>query len=592
MTLRKTPFRLRPWQRAALAAVVASSVAMTQSTVAVAQAAPVSRIVLGIGADETQANVAWQSRTTGPQYLEYWPTDNPGSIRTIAAKQGAYNAAIFYPQEATMQDLQPNTSYTYRVLDSKGLRSAEYTFQTGDFSDSWNFLALADAQIGVGGLIAEQTANWDRALETATKEHPNSSFIMHLGDQVEGWGDPLAQYEGFLSPDEVRSYRLGVLKGNHETYGTTPHKHFDDSFSLPNEVGNSANYYFEYNNVLFIGLDSNRSTAADIAEHAQFVSETVAEYGAANDWIIVGFHHAPFSQGTHYTDADIVRLREQLTPALSAAGVDLVLSGHDHIYTRSHLMEGSNPVIPESQARSGDVLEPAAGQVLYVTSTTAGGGKYYDFQGKDGTRYPRIREERARDLAHDSTARWRQDYNPDYTNIQVTPTTLTLTTYNVNTPYVVDKVTLSKAEKPKVEKPKEEKPKESETGTTPTETTPGTDTKPGTSENPEPAPEPAGTDKPEPGPEPSDTTPTTNTPGTADDSAPTKEPRPTVKPASPGQSEGQQSSSCSATESLSSACLSAFAGIGIIGLIIALILFGFKNAPDSLSQWVRDHLPF
>ncbi len=87
MTIASPKPRFRSVRRAALVAVVASSVALTQSTVAVAQSAPVSRIVLGIGADETEANVAWQSRTSGPQYLEYWPSDNPGSVTTVAATQ-------------------------------------------------------------------------------------------------------------------------------------------------------------------------------------------------------------------------------------------------------------------------------------------------------------------------------------------------------------------------------------------------------------------------------------------------------------------------------------------------------------------------
>ncbi|PFG28059.1 purple acid phosphatase family protein [Corynebacterium renale] len=526
MTIASPKPRFRSVRRAALVAVVASSVALTQSTVAVAQSAPVSRIVLGIGADETEANVAWQSRTSGPQYLEYWPSDNPGSVTTVAATQGAYNAAVFYPQEATMTGLSANTSYTYRITDGQGATSGEFTFTTGDFDDSWNFLALADAQIGVGTRVAEQTANWDKALETATAEHPDASFIMHLGDQVEGWGDPLAQYEGFLSPDEVRSKRLGVLKGNHETYGVTPHKHFEDAFFLPNEQDNSANYYFEYNNVLFIGLDSNRNTSADIAQHIEYVNDVTSQHGAKADWIIVGFHHALFSQGTHYTDAEVVRLRDELAPALSAAGVDLVLNGHDHIYTRTHLMEGTTPVTSAEPAQAGDVLHPTDGQVLYVTSTTAGGGKYYDFQGNDGQTYPRIREERARDLAHPSTARWRQDYNPDFTNVEVTADSLTLTTYNVNTPYVVDKVTISKGNT-KVEEPgKQEKP-----------------------------------DTPKPPVQPDEQ---------PDDAGEAPD-------AEPGSSEGG---------------LAAVAGLGVVGVLLALIIWGVQNNGPNLAAWLRNHLPF
>lgn len=443
-----------PLRRSAVATAVVVSL-FAPVTTAVAADAPagavntkISRLVLGIGSDATEANVAWQSKTSELQYLEYWPADNPKDVTSVESPKGPYNAAIFYPHEATMTGLSPETEYVYRVGNDERGWSEQRTFTTGADADTWSFLAMADAQIGVDAKVSEQATAWNKAVDVATGEHPDSAFLMHLGDQVEGWGAPVKQLEAFTAPEQLQKYRLAVLKGNHETYA--PDSHFQDTYFLPNEVEDTANYFFNYNNVLFIGLDGNRSSAADIDTHAQFVNDTIAEHGADADWVIVGIHQAPFSQGTHYTDSDVVALRENLTPKLSEAGVDMVLSGHDHIYTRTHLMNGVDPVIPEGASKSGDVLIPEDGEVLYVTSTTATGGKYYDFQDESGEKHPNIREERAHDLAHKSTARWRQDYNPDYTSIDVSPTELKLTTYNINTPYVVDQVTLQKkdADKP------------------------------------------------------------------------------------------------------------------------------------------------
>ena len=465
MTLLRTHRSLR---RSAVATTVVVSLFAPMTTAVAADAVntKLSRIVLGIGSDATEANVAWQSKTNELQYLEYWPADNASDKTRVESPRGPYNGAIFYPHEATMTGLEPDTEYVYRVGNDDRGWSEERTFTTGEDSDSWSFLAMADAQIGVDAKIDEQSAAWNKAVNVATGEHPDSAFLMHLGDQVEGWGAPVKQLEEFTAPEALQNYRLAVLKGNHETY--TSDRHFQDTYFLPNEDGASANYFFNYNNILFIGLDGNRSSAADIEAHAKFVNDAIADHGADADWVMVGIHQAPFSQGTHYTDSDVVRLREQLTPKLSEAGVDLVLSGHDHIYTRTHLMNGFDPVIPEGAAKSGDVLIPEDGEVLYLTSTTATGGKYYDFQDESGETHPHVREERARDLAHDSTARWRQDYNPDYTNISVSPTELKLTTYNINTPYVVDQVTLQKKD---AEKPTNEQKPTSEQATTEQATT-------------------------------------------------------------------------------------------------------------------------
>jgi len=477
MTLLRTHRSLRRGT-IATAVVVSLFAPMTTAVAADAVNTKISRIVLGIGSDATEANLAWQSKTNELQYLEYWSADNPGDVTSVESPRGPYNAAIFYPHEATMTGLEPDTEYVYRVGNDDRGWSEERTFTTGTDSDTWNFLAMADAQIGVDAKIAEQSAAWNKAVNVATGEHPDSAFLMHLGDQAEGWGAPVKQLEEFTAPEALQKYRLAVLKGNHETYA--PDRHFQDTYFLPNEDGASANYFFNYNNVLFIGLDGNRSSAADIDAHAKFVNDAIASNGADADWVMVGIHQAPFSQGTHYTDSDVVRLREQLTPKLSEAGVDLVLSGHDHIYTRTHLMNGFDPVIPEGAAKSGDVLIPEDGEVLYLTSTTATGGKYYDFQDKFGETHPHVREERARDLAHDTTARWRQDYNPDYTNIDVSPTELKLTTYNINTPYVVDQVTLQKKD---AQKP-EEKPEETTKPTT--EQKPTSEQKPTTEQKPAP----------------------------------------------------------------------------------------------------------
>ena len=450
MTLLRSP-QNPPLRRGALATAVVITL-LTSSTTAVSANAQetintrISRIVLGVGSDATEANLAWQSKGPGAQSVQYWPANDPDNVTEIESTRGPYNAAFFYPHEATMTGLQPETQYIYRVGNDRRGWSEKRTFTTGADSDTWNFLAMADVQIGVDTKIREQAAAWNKAVNVATGEHPESAFIMLLGDQIEGWGAPVAQLEAFTAPEKLQQYRLAVMKGNHETYA--PDSHFRDTYFLPNEVGSSANYFFNYNNVLFIGLDGNRSSSEDINSHAKFVNDTIANSGAEADWVVVGIHQAPFSQGKHYTDSDVVRLRNELTPKLSEAGVDLVLSGHDHIYTRTHLMNGFNPVIPEGASKSGDVLIPEDGEVLYVTSTTATGGKYYDFQDKYGDTHPNIREERARDLAHDSTARWRQDYNPDYTNIEVSPTELKLTTYNINTPYVVDQVTLKKKDVP------------------------------------------------------------------------------------------------------------------------------------------------
>jgi len=60
------------------------------------------------------------------------------------------------------------------------------------------------------------------------------------------------------------------------------------------------------------------------------------------DWIIAYWHHPPYTWGTHHSDfeGELIEMRENIVPILEAQGVDLVLTGHSHVYERSMLLRG------------------------------------------------------------------------------------------------------------------------------------------------------------------------------------------------------------------------------------------------------------
>ena len=63
---------------------------------------------------------------------------------------------------------------------------------------------------------------------------------------------------------------------------------------------------------------------------------------AGIEWLVVLFHHPPYSRGSHNSDTEarLVEMRQYALPILEAAGVDMVLSGHSHSYERSKLVDG------------------------------------------------------------------------------------------------------------------------------------------------------------------------------------------------------------------------------------------------------------
>ena len=83
-----------------------------------------------------------------------------------------------------------------------------------------------------------------------------------------------------------------------------------------------------------------------------------------------------------------------------------------------------------------------------MTTTTAGGGKYYDFTDVNNKKHKGARMETIDPkLAHESTAMWRQDYTEDYMRVDVSDDKLTFTTFNEGDNTLVDKVSLKKKDR-------------------------------------------------------------------------------------------------------------------------------------------------
>jgi hypothetical protein len=384
-------------------------------------------VALTVGADETEARVAWFSTLPGAGEVQWVPAsegdvDWAGAATSSSTGGPSSDGATYH--HATITGLEESTSYTYRVGSAATGWSEPSTFDTGTFDDEFSFLYIGDAQIGASGDVANDTAGWTQSLRTMTDRHPDTSFLMSGGDQVNSAGSA-QEYEGFLAPRQMQELRFSVTDGNHDVAGSL----YDQHFATPNlSTEHSRDYWYAYNDMLVVTLDSNYSSAADIAGHSEFLREVVGEHGDAYSWVVVTFHHSLYSQAFHSRDADVVRLREGLSPVLSELGVDAVFSGHDHIYTRSYLMEGTAPVVPAATPGVGDVLVPDDDQVLYITGNSASGSKYYAFDGQKPW-----------------TALWEQRQTPSYTDVDVTPDSFTVTTYETATARVMDQVTLERA---------------------------------------------------------------------------------------------------------------------------------------------------
>jgi len=149
--------------------------------------------------------------------------------------------------------------------------------------------------------------------------------------------------------------------GNHD-YRTNNGAPYLDIFELPRNAWRASDYEryysFDYGNVHFVALDSNTPLRVNDAAASNDMLDWLRNdlNQTTQPWKIVAFHHVAYSTGPHGPDSDI---QTKLIPIFEQYGVDLVFSGHDHIYERSYLLQ------------NGQVTTTAEGGVVYIIS---GGG--------------------------------------------------------------------------------------------------------------------------------------------------------------------------------------------------------------------------
>ena len=142
-----------------------------------------------------------------------------------------------------------------------------------------------------------------------------------------------------------------------------------DIFTLPTagESGGVASgteqyYSADYGNIHFIMLDSygyspDPTNPSDYTKYtrifddtsnnaqAKWLKQDLAANAGKHKWTIACMHHPPYTNGTHASgftsdgEQDLVALRKYITPILDRYGVDVVLTGHSHVYERSFLIK-------------------------------------------------------------------------------------------------------------------------------------------------------------------------------------------------------------------------------------------------------------
>lgn len=325
-------------------------------TIAIILSALAHLIVASPGEDASrQVNVNWHSSSPG-SFLELTSASD-----TAFSKAGTYRPeetlwsfgegdSLFaqprYVCKVSLDGLKRGSDYIYRIRSGEW-KSDTFRFSTADGSRRWRFIAFTDFQPHAN----PYTHNLVRMVDSLAGGSP---LAVCSGDMIDTavYQD---QWEWLLDePDFMGRFLFASSPGDHEYWGLPIGRHirqldepatYKALFNFPKngpECSTGSCWWFIYNRVLFVGLDtgdSNTPVTESIASQAEWLVRTASELKRRYDYLVVMQHKSV--QGSYTNDPGVNRrLKPILAKAYAEAGVDLVLSGHDHMYSRTREIDG------------------------------------------------------------------------------------------------------------------------------------------------------------------------------------------------------------------------------------------------------------
>ncbi len=274
-------------------------------------------------------------------------------------KQSTYNTNdteyVYYISKAVIK-LEPDKIYTYRAFDKKLKLGSETAILKPKNSNTnkFTFIHIADSQVITSPVSDPTSSGYElgetlRAMRNGGTEF---SFLLHTGDIVE-WSKYESYWEKMLhfNSKYLMTTPFMPISGNHETLykngSNEVFKHFNLKFPSQPDTKLGFYYSFNYGNAKFIMLNTNRLTSNQLTkdQYNWLVSELKKN---TKKWTIVAMHNPLYSIGSWGSNPErnyvALALRKQLSGIFAQYGVDLVLQGHDHAYSKTFPITSSGDV--------------------------------------------------------------------------------------------------------------------------------------------------------------------------------------------------------------------------------------------------------
>jgi predicted phosphodiesterase len=304
------------------------------------------------GVTASSAVICWVSQHPGSGVVEYGKTPELGRKETDPRVRRRHVVAL--------AGLDPGSTYHYRV-EGVGGSSPTGCFGTAPVDDDsrFSFAVVGDSGSGGKGQLAV----------AALLERLRPDLVLHTGDVVYPAGQERHYDRRFFAPyrNLIKTVPLFPVLGNHDVRkgnGAAFLENFHPPLGSP---GSTKRYYsFDWGNTHFVALDSelyHGDRGSNPEEQRDFLERDLAT--TRKRWKVAFLHRSPYGSSRHGGDE---KVREDLEPLFVKHGVDLVFSGHDHVYERTVPITGVTYVVSGGGGRR---LYPAGNGELTASSVSA-----------------------------------------------------------------------------------------------------------------------------------------------------------------------------------------------------------------------------
>ena len=262
---------------------------------------------------ETNAVIVWQIKDTENSYLLFKKdNDEPKIIPAF------YSNQIF---RAVVAKLNPDTIYFYKIAGTNDKFSRFRTLSKK--RKIYSFAVLGDNRTNPDKFkkIADTVSKYD------------VDFFLHTGDLMSNGIKIKQWYSQWFTPGQSMFEKAPVLVawGNHERPWDSK-SGINIFYPDRSQFKNKGYYSYQNGDALFVHINTFEPFKPGSKQYF-WLEKTLKN--CKLPFVIAALHVSAFTGGGHAKGADVKEVRQYIVPLLQKYNVNLVVSGHDHVYDRS-----------------------------------------------------------------------------------------------------------------------------------------------------------------------------------------------------------------------------------------------------------------